>query len=99
MRRSSRGSTTSWPERSTLSSLRSPSACGADDQPNATPANTSNHNIRRRSLLGPVVTAAGANALLADGSVRFMNLSGGAVYHHDYYHGHYVERDLAPDWN
>ena len=47
------------------------------------------------------VIAAGGNALLADGSVRWMsNISKDAVYHSNYYQYAvmYVEKDMLPDW-
>jgi len=63
---------------------------------------TSNHVSGGTAMNGARVVsyAAGANALLADGSVRWMSqqdpVNGG--YHHDYYSWFYVERDLMPDW-
>ena len=61
----------------------------------------SNHSVNKQTTdTGyPVTWAAGANALLADGSVRWMNLNdGGVYYHHDYYYTMIVEKDLEPDW-
>lgn len=67
---------------------------------NGAAANISNHRIQKRTWTGnPITLAAGANALLADGSVRWMVLDGGVAYHHDYYHTFYVEHDMKPDWN
>ena len=66
-----------------------------------TPIHFSNHAARKqRTEFGYRVTYAdGANALMADGSVRWMNLAdGGAAYHRDYYYTFIVERDLVPNW-
>jgi hypothetical protein len=47
--------------------------------------------------------AAGANVLLVDGSVHWMDLRGGnpnglVFYHKDYYHLYYVTQEFKPDW-
>ena len=61
----------------------------------------SNHPAKKALVAAPgrsIIMAAGANALLADGSVRWMNIERGYEYHKDYYHLFYVERDLKPTW-
>jgi hypothetical protein len=71
---------------------------------NANSTTTSNHTSGQTVptyLNRELALAAGANALLADGSVRWMNMDGGAglvKYDQDYYHFFYVEGDLAPSW-
>ena len=70
-----------------------------------TAANQSNHASGKTIDAGSgyiTAMAAGANALLADGSVRWIQVEGVAphvvLYHADYYHSMWVEADLKPDW-